>query len=81
MAQHIPMHLIENKSLQQRARKIKAQGKITPYGSMKWQQIEKGRMEYIRGIKVPEKIVSGGRADVEVTTDEQHNILEVYLVA
>lgn len=80
MAQHIPLEKIENKKLQERAKKIKAQKRISR-GSLLWQEVEKNRFIYVKGIKVPESIVWGGRADLEVITDDRQNILEVYLVA
>lgn len=80
MAQHIPLEKIENKKLQDRARKIKVQGRISR-GSLLWQEVEKNRFIYLRGLRVPESIVCGGRAELEVETDDKQNILEVYLVA
>lgn len=80
MAQHIPLEKIENKKLQERAKKIKAQKRISR-GSLLWQEVEKNRFIYVKGIKTPESIVWGGRADIEVITDDKQNILEVYLVA
>jgi len=80
MAQHIPLEKIENKKLQERAKKIKAQKRISR-GSLLWQEVEKNRFIYVKGIKVPESIVWGGRAELEVETDDKQNILEVYLVA
>ena len=80
MAQHIPLERIANKKLQERAKSIKAQGKISK-GSLLWQEVEKNRFIYLKGIKVPETIVWGGRAELEVETDDNLNILEVYLVA
>ena len=80
MAQHIPMEQVDNKALQERARKIKGTT-ITPYGSMKWQMIEPNRLEYIKGIRVPQSLVCGGQASMEVETDENNIVKEVYLVA
>jgi len=80
MAQHIPLEKIENKKLQERAKKIKAQKRISR-GSLLWQEVEKNRFIYVKGIKTPESIVWGGRAELEVETDDKQNILEVYLVA
>lgn len=80
MAQHIPLEKIENKKLQERAKRIKAQGRISK-GSLLWQEVEKNRFVYLKGISVPESIVWGGRAELEVETDDSQNIKEVYLVA
>jgi hypothetical protein len=80
MAQHIPLELVDNKKLQERARKIKALERISK-GSLLWQEVEKNRFVYLKGLKVPESIVFGGRAELEVETDDNKNILEVYLVA
>jgi len=80
MAQHIPMELVDNKKLQERARKIKAQKRISR-GSLLWQEVEKNRFIYVKGIKTPQSIVHGGQACMEVMTDDKQNILEVYLIA
>ncbi len=80
MAQHIPLEKVENKKLQERARKIKDMKRISR-GSLLWQEIEKNRFVYLKGLKVPESMVCGGRAELEVETDDRQNIKEVYLVA
>jgi hypothetical protein len=80
MAQHIPLEKVENKKLQERAKRIKAQGRISR-GSLLWQEVEKNRFVYLKGLSVPESMVCGGRAELEVETDDRQNILEVYLVA
>jgi len=80
MAQHIPMALLENKKLQERAKKLKGTI-LTRYGSMKWEMVEPNRFLYLRGLKVPQSMVCGGYADMEAITDENNIIKEVYLVA
>jgi len=79
MAQHVPMNKIDNKKLQERAKKLKG-SRVSKY-SMMWQEIEPYRLDYVRGIKVSKSVVSGGVASMEVVTDDKYIVQEVYLVA
>jgi len=75
MAQHIPMDKVGVKSLVERAKKLKAR-KFYGLSSLKWDSVEKNRFVAYRTVRF-----GGTDCLVEVVTDDDKNVEEVYLVA
>ena len=76
MAQHIPMDKTGVKRLVDRATKLKENKFFHSSTSMKWNKIDENRSVAFRDIRY-----GGTDCMVEVETDDENNIVDVYLVA